>query len=176
MKLASEPLAPTKSSDSPKSASLFSYSYELRFPQPLSFESDLSCPGCGRYRILHRQPAHNHRQPAHNLSRLSSLLLITSLQPSQFHAITHSFAPRRTSIYPVLNSFRTLSIATGVVPARRGEYLNLYFNLGGTRRKLRIAGTPCFTASGTPRRSDTPQTCHPSPTMLKSTRHHYEHT
>jgi len=43
--------------------------------------------------------------------------LITSLQPLQFQAITHSFAQRRSAILPVLNSFRTLSIATGVVPS-----------------------------------------------------------
>src|SRR5258707_795992 len=44
------------------------------------------------------------------------LLPITSLQPQQFHAITHSFAQRRAAIPPILNSFHTLSVATGVVP------------------------------------------------------------
>jgi len=42
------------------------------------------------------------------------LLPITSLQPQQFHAITHSFAQRRAAIPPIFNGFRTLSIATGV--------------------------------------------------------------
>src|SRR6266404_2353426 len=40
--------------------------------------------------------------------------LITSLQPEQFHAITHSFAQRRSAIYCIFNSFRTLFIAIGV--------------------------------------------------------------
>ena len=42
------------------------------------------------------------------------LLPITSLQPQQFHAITHSFAQRRAAIPPIFNGFRTLSIATRV--------------------------------------------------------------
>jgi hypothetical protein len=45
------------------------------------------------------------------------LLPITSLQPLQFHAITHSFAQRRTNIPTILNSLRTLSIVTGVYPS-----------------------------------------------------------
>src|SRR6266481_594745 len=50
-------------------------------------------------------PAFKHSTP---------LLPIRSLQPQQFHAITHAFAQRRSAIPPVLNGFRTLSIATGV--------------------------------------------------------------
>jgi len=46
--------------------------------------------------------------------RSTSLLPITSLQTQRFHAITHSFVQRRSAILPVLNGFRTLSIATGV--------------------------------------------------------------
>ena len=42
---------------------------------------------------------------------------ITSLQPLQFHAVTHSFAQRRTNIPTILNSLRTLSIVTGVYPS-----------------------------------------------------------
>src|SRR6266436_3533001 len=38
----------------------------------------------------------------------SSFLPITSLQTQWFHAITHSFAQRRDTISPILNSFRTL--------------------------------------------------------------------
>jgi hypothetical protein len=51
-------------------------------------------------------------------SRLSPTLLftITSLQALYFHAIPHSFAQRRSAIPSILKSFRTLSIATGVVP------------------------------------------------------------
>jgi len=49
-------------------------------------------------------PAFKHSTP---------LVPIRSLQPQQFHAITHSFAQRRAAIPPVLNGFRTLSIATG---------------------------------------------------------------
>jgi hypothetical protein len=45
------------------------------------------------------------------------LLPITSLQPEQFHAITHSFAQWRTNIPTILNSLRTLSIVTGVYPS-----------------------------------------------------------
>ncbi|SRR6266404_2080708 len=51
-----------------------------------------------------------------SINRLSLFLPITSLQTLQFHAITHSFAQRRSVIPPFFNSFRTLSIATGVVP------------------------------------------------------------
>src|ERR1700687_3250422 len=46
--------------------------------------------------------------------RSTPLLPITSLQPQQFHAITHSFAQRRAAIPPIFSGFRTLSIATGV--------------------------------------------------------------
>jgi hypothetical protein len=49
--------------------------------------------------------------------RLTPLLPITSLQPQQFHAITHSFAQRRAAIPFTFNGFRTLSIATGVYPS-----------------------------------------------------------
>src|SRR6267143_5369321 len=51
-----------------------------------------------------------------SINRPSPFLPITSLQPQHYHAITHSFAQRRSTISSVLNSFRTLSIATGVVP------------------------------------------------------------
>src|SRR6266478_2678345 len=51
-----------------------------------------------------------------SINRLSPFLPITSLQPQQFHTVTHSFPQRRSAISSVLNSFRTLSIATGVVP------------------------------------------------------------
>src|SRR5713226_5727422 len=44
----------------------------------------------------------------------SSLLLITYMQAPCFHAITHSFARRESSILPVFSSFCTLAIATGV--------------------------------------------------------------
>jgi hypothetical protein len=46
--------------------------------------------------------------------RSTPLLLITSLQPQQFHAITHSFAQRRAVIPCFSKSLRTLSITTGV--------------------------------------------------------------
>src|SRR5260221_14427463 len=51
-----------------------------------------------------------------SITCLSLFLPITSLQTLQSHAITHSFAQRRSVISPFFNSFRTLSIATGVVP------------------------------------------------------------
>ena len=60
-------------------------------------------------------PQHFLRQ-ASLPSTPTPLLLITSLQPLYFHAITHSFAQRRTNISTILNSLRTLSITTGVVP------------------------------------------------------------
>jgi hypothetical protein len=56
-------------------------------------------------------------------SRPSLFLPITSLQLQHYHGITHSFAQRQPSIPPIFSSFRTLSIATGVVPLpqlRRG--------------------------------------------------------
>jgi hypothetical protein len=41
---------------------------------------------------------------------------ITSLQLQHLQAVTHSFAQRRPIISSVFNNFRTLSVATGVVP------------------------------------------------------------
>src|SRR5712675_3695780 len=49
-------------------------------------------------------------------STASLFPLITYPQSQYYHELTDSFARRRPSILPVLNSFRTLSIATGVVP------------------------------------------------------------
>jgi hypothetical protein len=49
-------------------------------------------------------------------SRLSSFLPITCLQPKYFDELTHSFAQRRAAISRSINRFRTLSIATEVVP------------------------------------------------------------
>src|SRR5882762_9450972 len=46
-------------------------------------------------------------------SNASLFPLITYPQIQQYHEVTDSFAQRRPSILPVLNSFRTLSIATG---------------------------------------------------------------
>jgi hypothetical protein len=46
----------------------------------------------------------------------SPLLPITSLQPLQFQAITHSLAQRRHAKPFRIKSLRTLFIATGVVP------------------------------------------------------------
>jgi hypothetical protein len=46
----------------------------------------------------------------------SPFLPITSLQLQHLQAVTHSFAQRRPAIPPVFNNFRTLSVATGVVP------------------------------------------------------------
>jgi len=77
------------------------------------------CPGRG-----------SHPSRAHSCNPATPVLPITSLQPSQFHAVTHSFAQQRTAISPILNTFHTLSIATGVVPHCMGKYLNVYFNLG----------------------------------------------
>jgi hypothetical protein len=46
----------------------------------------------------------------------TSFLPITSLQLQYFQAVTHSFVRRRSTNPPVFNNFRTLSVATGVVP------------------------------------------------------------
>src|SRR6266478_2711816 len=51
-----------------------------------------------------------------SINRPSPFLPIISLQPQHYHAITHSFPQRRSAISPIFNSFRTLSIVTGVVP------------------------------------------------------------
>src|SRR5258707_11926182 len=51
-----------------------------------------------------------------SITCLSLFLPITSLQTLQSHAITHSFAQRRSVISPFFNSFRTLSIPTRVLP------------------------------------------------------------
>src|ERR1700739_3138022 len=45
---------------------------------------------------------------------VSPFPLITSPQPLYFHAITHPFTQRHATIPSVINSLRTLSIATGV--------------------------------------------------------------
>ena len=47
---------------------------------------------------------------------LTSFLPITSLQALRYQVITHTFAQRRPAISSVLSTFRTLSIATEVVP------------------------------------------------------------
>ena len=126
MKLALQSLSSPKTrsylcrpSDPPFPPPLFSYSYESFVPQPLSFHIDLNPPRCG-----------SHASTAHSCNPANPLFPIPSLQPPQFHAITHSFAQRRTTICPVLSSFRTLSIATGVVSPCMAKYLNVYFNLG----------------------------------------------
>src|ERR1700682_4638188 len=49
-------------------------------------------------------------------SNPSLFLPITSLQAQHYHGITYSFAQRQPAIPSIFNSFRTLSIATGVVP------------------------------------------------------------
>src|SRR5712675_489432 len=49
-------------------------------------------------------------------STASLFPLITYPQIKQYHEVTDSFARRRPSILRVLSNFRTLSIATGVVP------------------------------------------------------------
>src|SRR5258706_14056841 len=59
-----------------------------------------------------------------SINFLSLFLPITSLQILQSHAITHSFAQRRSVISPFFNSFRTLSIATGVVPPPPSTFLS----------------------------------------------------
>src|SRR5258707_9057530 len=62
-----------------------------------------------------------------SINFLSLFLPITSLQILQSHAITHSFAQRRSVISPFFNSFRTLSIATGVVPPPPSTFLSAGF-------------------------------------------------
>src|SRR5258708_26877427 len=64
-----------------------------------------------------------------SINCLSLFLPITSLQTLQSHAITHSFAQRRSVISPFFNSFRTLSIATGVVPPPPSTFLSAGFCL-----------------------------------------------
>ena len=50
------------------------------------------------------------------LETTSPFLPITSLQLQYFQAVTNSFVRRHSTIPPVFNNFRTLSVATGVVP------------------------------------------------------------
>jgi hypothetical protein len=87
---------------------LFSSTSELLFSQLLCFHNHLRCPLVFRCADQTSTP-----------DALSPFPLITSLQPKRFHAITHSFAQRRQAIPPILNRFRTLSIATGVYPPQR---------------------------------------------------------
>ena len=134
----------SKLSNSLFAAPLFSCSYESPFPELLFFHIDLNPPGCV-------SPF-----AGHTYNPANPLFPITSLQTSHFHAITHSFAQRRTTIWPILNGFRTLSIATGVVPPARGNPSR-------------------STSTSTACRGRTPQTCQHSATVLKSTRRHYEH-
>jgi len=51
-----------------------------------------------------------------NINRPSPFPPITSLQPQCLHAVTHSLAQRRATMCFSFSAFRTLSIATGVVP------------------------------------------------------------
>ena len=51
-----------------------------------------------------------------SINRPSPFPPITSVQPQHYHVLTHSFAQRQPAISPIFNSFRTLSIATGVYP------------------------------------------------------------
>ncbi len=62
--------------------------------------------------------------------RPSPFFPITSLQAQCFHALTHSLAQRRTAISFTDNMFRTLSIATGVVPPSLRSH--------SSRRSLRL--------------------------------------
>jgi hypothetical protein len=53
------------------------------------------------------------REGDKSLNLLRSLLLITYMQATYFHALARSLAHREAHIYPVVNNLRTLSIATG---------------------------------------------------------------
>src|SRR6266478_5325403 len=53
-----------------------------------------------------------------SINHVSPFPPITSLQPQHYHEITHSFVPQQPAIPSILNNFRTLSVATGVVPPR----------------------------------------------------------
>ncbi len=75
--------------------------------------------------------------------RASPYVAITYIQPLQFHAITHSFAQRRHAIPPIFNWFRTLSIATGVVPPKAVNACQVPFFRIRTRR----SGRPIFRIS-----------------------------
>src|SRR6266404_6866798 len=73
---------------------------------------------------------------------------ITSLQAQHYHAIAHSFAQRQPSIPSIFNSFRTLSIATGVVPPSPSLWppcsdlsalcVGLFSVFAGLRRHMRL--------------------------------------
>jgi hypothetical protein len=132
-----------RSSNSLSVAPLFSYRYESIFPQLLSFHIDLNPWGCG-----------SHALTAHTSNPANPLFPITSVQPSPFHAFTHSFAQRRATIYPILNSFRTLSIATAVVPPAMGNTSTSTSTSATTRRELRITERRGAQSIRTPRRSD----------------------
>ncbi|MCU1239445.1 MAG: hypothetical protein JWO71_171 [Candidatus Acidoferrum typicum] len=86
-------------------APLFSHRYKPLFSQPPCFHIYTKPPGC-----------HPFTPQATETNRPSPFLLITSLQTQQFHAITHSFAQRDSSIFPIFNTLRTLLMSTGVVP------------------------------------------------------------
>src|SRR6266404_203072 len=51
---------------------------------------------------------------SHRANLLSSLSLMTSLQPPYFQAVPNSFAQRRLAYSPVFSDLRTLLSATGV--------------------------------------------------------------
>src|SRR6266446_3867746 len=48
-----------------------------------------------------------------SINHLSSFLLITSLEPQQFHAVTHSFAQRESTIPSIFSGLRTLLMSIG---------------------------------------------------------------
>ena len=81
---------------------LLSSTSELLFSQLLCFHIYLRCP------LVFPCP-----RQASPPNPLSPLLLITSLQSPQFHALTHSFAQQESAISHYFNSFRTLSLFNG---------------------------------------------------------------
>ena len=75
-------------------------------------------------------------------SPLTPLLPITSLQPQQFQAITHSFAQRRPAIPCILSGFRTLCVATGGLPLSAG------FKSSGVHKIFRLDRRYSFPCAG----------------------------
>ena len=64
----------------------------------------------------------------HRANLLSSLSLMTSLQPPCFQAVPNSFAQRRCVNLHFINDFRTLSVVIGVVPSSPREETQIFLS------------------------------------------------
>jgi hypothetical protein len=125
--IGSSPFAAPNSRSTPNSAIrcfllYFQQTPALPFPMVAPVPAHISKPPRRKLSCPSRRSGPNSRPAVsattHCPLLLTPLLPITSLQPQQFHAITHSFAQRHAAIPRPSKNLHTLSIATGVYPQR----------------------------------------------------------